>query len=137
METFQVSILAAENNLYQGECESIVVPTYEGARGIMAHHCNIIEAIAPGKLEYTIPGQEKKLAFVSSGMLKVEDGEVLVLVDSAERPEDIEKNKARRAEEKAKEERLQKTSRQEYILNQAFLARTINRFKTKNDYDQW
>ena len=40
-------------------------------------------------MTYRVPGGENQIAAVSGGLVKVEDGEVLVLVDSAERPEEI------------------------------------------------
>jgi F-type H+-transporting ATPase subunit epsilon len=69
----------------------------------------------------------------SSGLVKVENNEVLVLVDSAERPEDIDENRAKRAAAEAKEAMLQKRSIQEYQQAQANLARAINRLRIKNN----
>jgi F-type H+-transporting ATPase subunit epsilon len=135
MDSFQIAIIAADRDFYEGVCESLVVPTTDGQLGILAHHSNLIEAIVPGKLTYTVPGEEPKIAFVSSGMLKVEENEVLVLVDSAERPEEIDESRARHAEAKAREALLQKQSRQEYITSKAHLARAMNRLKVRHDYD--
>lgn len=95
----------------------------------MAHHRNMIVAVVPGTLYYTVPDHQKKMAAVSNGMVKVEDNEVLVLVDSAEQPEDIDAIRAKREADEAKEEILQKRGMQEYHLAQARLARAINRLK--------
>lgn len=135
MDTFQIAILAADRDFYEGLCESLVVPTLEGQIGILAHHSNLIEAIVPGRLTYTIPGEKPRYAFVSEGMLKVEDGEVLVLVDSAEKPEEIDENRAKRAEARAKEALLQKKSHREYLEGQMRLTRAMNRLKLKHDID--
>ena len=97
MEAFQVHILAADHTFYEGPCESLVVPTVDGEAGILAHHCNIIAAVVPGELRCRTPEGEKYRAAVSEGLVKVEGGDVLVLVDSAERPEEIDANRARRA----------------------------------------
>ena len=56
------------------------------------------------------------------------------LLDSAERPEDIDANRAQRAADEAKEELLQKKSIQEYRSAQAQLARAISRLRVKNRY---
>ena len=61
----------------------------------------------------------------------LENGEVLILVDSCERPEEIDVNRAKKAEAKAKEELLQKKSIQEYQSAKLHLARAINRLKVK------
>ncbi len=131
MTTFPVHIFAADCMFYEGPCESLVVPTSQGQYGVLANHSNMIAAIIPGMLTYRLPGEEKQVAAVSAGLIKVENGEVLILVDSAERPEEIDENRARRAADDAKEALLQKQSIQEYRAAQANLARAINRLRVK------
>mgnify|MGYP003292564967 CR=1 FL=1 len=53
----------------------------------------------------------------------------LLLVDAAERPEDIDVNRALRAREEAEEELRQKRSMAEYHLAQSQLARAMNRLR--------
>lgn len=132
MKPFHVSILAADKPVYEGPCESLIVPTTRGQYGILAGHSNMISAIVPGTLTYRIPGQENLLLAVSEGMVKTEDEEVLVLVDSAERPEEIDINRAKREAAQAKEEMLQKRSILEYRAAQGQLLRALNRLKVKN-----
>lgn len=94
----------------------------------------MITAVVPGTMSYRIPGGEEQIAAVSAGLVKVENQEVLVLVDAAERPEDIDENRAMRAADIAKEELLQKRSIQEYRSARANLSRAINRLKVKSNY---
>lgn len=133
---FQVHILAADSPFYEGPCESLIVPTLQGQYGILAHHENLITAIVPGELFYRIPGQETKMASVSEGLIKIEDNDVMVLVDSAEKPEEIDANRAKRAADAAKEAILQKRSIEEYHIAQANLARAINRLKVYDYYNR-
>lgn len=131
MDTFQVHILAADKTLYEGPCVSLTIPANDGERGILAHHNSMMAAIVPGMIRWQPPGQEIQLAAVSPGMVKVEANEVLVLVDSAERPEEIDEARARREADEAREAILQKKSRQEYQLAQNTLARALNRLRVK------
>ncbi len=131
MDTFQVHILAADRTLYEGPCVSLTIPASDGERGILAHHASMMAAIVPGTLRYQPPGEEVQLAAVSLGMVKVEVNEVLVLVDSAERPEEIDEARARREADQAREALLQRKSRQDYQLAQASLARALNRLRVK------
>ena len=131
MDTFQVHILAADRTFYEGPCLSLTIPTGDGQRGILAHHSNMIAAVQPGLLRYQPPGEPVQLAAVSMGMVKVEHNDVLVLVDAAERPEEIDAARARREADEAREALLQKRSRQEYQLAQASLARALNRLRVK------
>ena len=131
MDTFQVHILAADKTFYEGPCVSLTIPTSDGEQGIWAHHSNMIAAVQPGTLRYQVPDQPVQLAAVSPGMVKVEHNEVLVLVDSVERPEEIDEARARREADQAREAILQKKSRQEYQVAQATLARALNRLRVK------
>lgn len=81
-----------------------------------------------------MPDKPEQIAAVSAGLIKVENNEVLILVDSAERPEDIDVNRARRAADEAKEAMLQKKSIQEYRSAQTRLARAISRLRVKSNY---
>lgn len=134
MSVFQVSILAADNPFYEGPCESLTVPTLDGQVGILAHHSSMIAAVVPGLLSCVVPGGAKLVASVSSGLVKIENNEVLVLVDAAERPEDIDINRAKRDADAAKEKLLQQKSIQEYRSAQAQLARAISRLRIKSGY---
>ena len=127
MSVFTVHILAADKVLYEGECESLIIPTPWGQYGILAHHCKAICAVVAGRLTYRIPGGKNQYAAVSDGLVKIEDNDVLVLVDTAESPEEIDINKARAAADEMKEALLQKKSIREYREAQATLARAISR----------
>lgn len=131
MDVFQVHILAADRNFYEGPCVSLTVPTSDGEQGILAHHSDMIAAVLPGTLRYQAPEGPVQRAAVSGGMVKIEKNDVLVLVDSVERPEEIDAARARREADEAREAMLQKKSRQEYQLAQATLARAMNRLRVK------
>lgn len=131
MNLFEVSVLAADGTFYQGDCQSLIVPTLRGQYGVLAHHSNTVAAVVPGELFYTLPDKPQATAFVSSGLMKIENNKVLILVDSAERPEEIDENRAKRAAEAAREALLQKHSKQEFRMTQAYLARALNRLRVK------
>ncbi|MCI8448777.1 MAG: ATP synthase F1 subunit epsilon [Eubacterium sp.] len=135
MSVFQASILAADCVFYEGPCEYMSVPALMGQYGIQAHHCNAIGAVVPGMLSFRVPGQPVQIASVSEGLVKIENNEVLVLVDSAERPEEIDENRAKRAADEAKEALLQKRSIQENRIAQAQLARAVSRLRIKRDFE--
>ena len=120
---FHLDILAASVPFYRGECVSLVVPTTDGEFGILANHSNA------GELRFETAEGEHRRAAVAPGLFKIEDGRVLLLVDAAERPEDIDVNRALRAREEAEEQLRQKRSMAEYQLAQGNLARALNRLR--------
>ena len=131
MESFQARILAADRIFYEGPCLSMTVPTSDGELGILARHASMIAAVRPGTLRSQPPEQPVQAAAISPGMVKVEGNEVLVLVDSIERPEEIDAARAQREADEAREALLQKRSRQEHQVAQAALARALNRLRVK------
>ena len=129
MKTFMLSVLAADSCIYVGECSSVILPAADGQYGVLADHCNTISAVVPGLLEYTLPNGEVQSVAVSNGMVKIENNEAMILVDSAERPEEIDIRRAERAAAEAREQMLQKKSIMEYRTAEAYLARALNRIK--------
>lgn len=132
MDAFQVHILAADRTFYEGPCVSLTISTSDGELGILAHHSSMIAAVQPGTLRWQPPGEAMQFAAISPGMVKVEGNDVLVLVDSAERPEEIDAARAQREADEAREALLQKKSRQEHRIAQATLARALNRLRVKS-----
>ena len=133
---FPLHVLAADKPFYEGDCESLVVPTLDGEYGVLAGHCNTICAIVPGELTFRTPDGETLVAAVASGIMKIENGEALVLVDSALRPEDIDAERQRRKADEAKEALLQRRSSEEHPAAQARLARAPARLNVKRKYGQ-
>ncbi len=134
-KAFSTRIYEADSPFYEGELESLVIPTIDGEYGIMADHRNLVIAIVPGILRYRIPGEEMRTASVSEGMVRIEDGDVLVLVNTAERPEEIDEARSRARAEEAKEIMLQKRSMQEYYTAEATLRRAMVRLKVTGNHE--
>lgn len=134
MRTFHLRILDAEDVFVDDQAEMIIIPTTDGAYGIKAYHENVVFSIVPGLLTFRLAGQQNTEVFVASGMMRMEDNDALILVESCEYPEDIDEARAREKEAAAKEALLQKRSRQEYIMAQATLVRAVHRLKVKNHH---
>lgn len=132
MNSFHLCILAADRPFYDGECVSLSVPTNDGMYGVQAHHHKIIAAIVSGILSFKrTENSETEYAAVSQGIMKIEDNRVLILVDTAERPDEIDEKRAMLDMEEAREEILKNRSIAEYKDAQARLARALTRIKTK------
>ena len=129
--------MASEHMVYDGDAESVSLMTTEGSVGILAHHSNLIMAVVPGIIEFVPAGEEakalgisgKQVWAVSDGLLKVENNEVMIHVDTAENPEEIDEARARRAEEKAREDMKRANSQRDVALASAELSRAVSRIK--------
>lgn len=132
MNSFHLHILEADSPFYDGDCVSLIIPTDDGSYGVQAHHHNMIAAIIPGIVSFRrSDSAEWEYASVSQGIMKVEENDVLILVDTAEHPDEIDENRAKRDAEEAKEILLQKHSIREYKEAESRLARALTRIKTK------
>lgn len=137
MATFKLHFMASEHMVYDGDAESVSLMTTEGSIGILAYHSNLIMAVVPGIVEYVPAGEDAKAAgksgkqviVVSDGLLKVENNEVMILVDTAELPEEIDEARARRAEEQAREALRRANSNRDVALASAELSRAMSRIK--------
>ena len=135
MNAFHLEILAPDGAFYCGDCISLTVPTPDGLRGFLPHHSNLISAVVPGRTALTDSDGVRHEFLVDSGLLKVEEGNILLLVDIAERPEDAEANRARREAERAHEEALARKSLLEYQAAQAALSRAIRQMRGGSEYE--
>lgn len=135
MKAFDLHVLTMNKPFFEGKCVSLVVPINSGQYGILADHCNWVSVVVPGEMKLAVEdddgGRSVITAAVAGGIVKVEDNSVLVLVDTAERPEEIDENRARRAVEMAKEQTAKQTATSEYYAAQARLARAVNRLKVR------
>jgi len=115
--------------VFDDDAQSVSLPTTEGSVGILAHHSNIIMAVVPGEITYRAANGDEDTVIVSDGLLKVENGEVMILVDTAERPDEIDEARAQRAEERAREELKRANTNRDVALASAELSRAMSRIK--------
>ena len=129
MNTFFLKVIASDKVFFSGKAEMVNIPTLDGEKVFLAHHENIVIAIEMGDLKFRTEDGETHHAVVGKGFAQVINNRVTVLVDSAERPEDIDKIRAEEALERAKEQMRQKQSIQEYYHSQASMARAMTRLQ--------
>jgi F-type H+-transporting ATPase subunit epsilon len=80
--------------------DEVVVPGLEGYFGVLPGHAPFLALVGTGEVTYRVGRTERYLA-VSGGFAEVGAEHVLILADSAERPEDIDVGRARAARERA------------------------------------
>ena len=133
MNSFILNITASSGEFYQGSCESMVLPVKDGVYGVQAGHSPVLVAIHMGMLKFTVDGETREI-LVGDGIAEVTPTFVLLLVDSAERPEDIDKNRAEAARIRAEERLQHKQSMHEYYQTKIALERAMQRLQTAAKY---
>ena len=128
--SFYLKIPRANRVLYSGRCRSIIVPEYDGQKEILAHHEDMVIAVNDGEMRFQPEGSDNwEYAVVGIGFVEIVNNRVTLLVESAERPEEIDVARAREAKERAEEQMRQKQSIHEYYHSRASLARAMARLK--------
>jgi F-type H+-transporting ATPase subunit epsilon len=112
--------------------DEVVVPGIEGYFGVLPGHAPLLSTLGIGELMYRSGRDEHYLA-VAGGFAEVRNDKVIVLADSAERPEEIDRERAARARERA-ERRLGGRSQEEidYTRCAAALARALTRLQVSS-----
>ena len=129
MDTIGLKIIASDRVFYIGRCRKLILPAPDGKMGILPDHENMVIAISVGDARMEIEEGSWVDIAVGAGFAEVVNNRVTILVDTAERPEEIDVRRAEEAKERAEEQLRQKQSLQEYYRTQASLARAMNRLK--------
>ncbi len=128
MKTFKLKIVAIRRNFYSGPCESLVFTTSDGLVGILADHEPTVYAVSAGELRYTVDGKTEILA-VGDGMARVVGNKVDILVDFAERADEIDAIRAEDAKQRAEAALRAKDNDRSMAAAEAALSRAVARLK--------
>ena len=102
--TIHVDVVSAEESIYSGEAEFVVLPGEAGELGIYPRHIPLITRIKPGAVRITrADNDEEEFVFVAGGILEIQPGSVTVLADTAIRGHDLDEAKANEAKAQAEE----------------------------------
>lgn len=98
MNTFSLKVIASDKVFFDGKCGIIIVPALDGEQAIMSHHEDMVIATKEGEVRF----KEKEdddwtKVVVGVGFVYISHNRVIMLVDTAERPEDIDRVRAEAA----------------------------------------
>ena len=120
--TIHIDVVSAEESIFSGEAEFVVLPGEAGELGIYPRHTPLITRIRPGAVRIQKPGGEEELIFVAGGVLEVQPALVTVLADTAIRGHDLDEAKALEAKKRADEALRSAKDKQEIAVVEGELA---------------
>ncbi len=126
-DELMLEIVTPEKMAFNGNVEEVTVPGSEGEFGVLRGHASLLSAVDVGELNFTKEGKKTHYA-VSTGYAEVTSSKVTILVETAERSDMIDKDRARRAREIA-EGKLAKISKEdpEYDAAKAAMVKATTR----------
>lgn len=123
--TIHVDVVSAEESIFSGLAEFVVLPGEAGELGILPGHMPLMTRIKPGAVRIKLPNDQEELIFVAGGLLEVQPGLVTVLADTAIRGKDLDHAKAAEAKRHAEEAMSSRASELDYARAQAELAEAV------------
>ncbi len=124
--TVHVDVVSAEESIFSGLVEMVVVPGEMGELGIYPRHAPLLTRIKPGSVRLKLPDQnELMLIYVSGGMLEVQPNVVTILADTAIRGADLDEARSLEAKRAAEEAMKNRASDIDYATAQAELSEAL------------
>ena len=124
--TIHVDVVSAEEQIFSGEAEYVVLPGESGELGIYPMHTPLITRIRPGTVRIKLLDKaELDTVFVAGGILEVQPHAVTVMADTAIRGADLDEAKALEAKRQAEEALVNRESKIDYAAAQAELSVAI------------
>jgi len=121
--TIHVDVVSAEESIFSGDAEFVVLPGEAGELGIYPRHAPLITRIKPGVVTITpAGGGEKQTIFVAGGILEVQPKVITVLADTAIRAHDLDEAKANEALQRAEDARRNAKDKQEVAAVESEVA---------------
>ena len=128
--TFAFKLLSPYKSLFEGRVEAVMLPGELGEFGVLSNHTKFATSLKPGVVRFVVDGQTTRFA-IGGGFSEVHADGVVVLADSAERPDQIDLQRAEESRERARTELRQMdpadTDRKARL--EAHLARAENRIR--------
>ncbi len=123
MATMRIDVVSAEESIYSGEAEFVVLPGVMGELGIYPRHAPLITQIKASTVRIKVPGKtEEEMVYVQGGFLEVQPDHINVLSDTAIRAADLDEAKVLEARRVAEEALRARTEKQEIATAEAEIA---------------
>ncbi len=115
-----LEIVTPERVVFNGVVEEVTIPGTEGEFGVLRGHASLLSSVDVGELAFVRDHKKTRFA-VNTGYVEVTASKVTVLVETAERADEIDVERARRARERA-EGKMAKLSKEDADFEKAKLA---------------
>lgn len=100
-DQMKLKVVAPERIFFEGETSFLEFTTTEGDMGVYPGHIPLTAIIAPGVLRIH-DGEQNREAALMSGFVQILPEGVTILAESVEWPEEIDANRAKEAEIRAR-----------------------------------
>ncbi|HNZ10601.1 MAG: ATP synthase epsilon chain [Deltaproteobacteria bacterium ADurb.Bin151] len=135
-EEITLEVVTPEKMVFSGKVDEVTLPGTEGEFGVLRGHEPFLTSVDIGEL-YFLTGGKKYYYAVNTGYAEVTGSKVTVLIETAERADAIDKDRAIKAKETATASLAQLNKEHEdYEKMRLALVRAINRISVADKLTQ-
>ncbi len=129
---FALEILTPEKTVFNAQALSVSAPGVQGGFQVLVDHAPLLSNLEEGRV--IVRGLDGTMLTyaTSGGFLEVRDNRVRVLLDTAERTDEIDVDRARAARERAERRLRERAAEVDIPRAEAALRRALNRLRTAN-----
>jgi|SRR5699024_4560710 len=128
--TIQCDIVSAEEELYSGRVEMVIVHGHMGDLGILPGHAPLMSTLKPGPVRVIKQGGGEEVYYTSGGFIEVQPTSVKVLADTGIRAADLDEVAAEEAKKAALQAIQQSSADYDYAAAAARLAEAAGKLRT-------
>lgn len=128
--TVHCDIVSAEEELFSGLAEMVIVHGAQGDLGILMGHAPLLSSLKPGPVRVIKQGGQEEIFYVSGGFVEVQPDMVKVLADTAIRAKDLDEAAAKEAAQAAEKAMAEKGANFDYNAASARLAAAVAQLRT-------
>lgn len=129
MSKVQCDIVSAEESLYSGEIDMLVVVGSQGDLGVSYGHSALLTDLKPGPIRL-LNGDDEEIYYISGGFLEAQPSKITVLADTALRADDLDEAAALEAQQAAEKAIQNQSAELDYTLAAAELAAAAAQLRT-------
>ena len=126
MNSFPLKIVTPDGVQFDGEAQQLLVRTIDGDMAVMAGHVNCVAPLGMGQA-VIVSGEECRTAACIGGILTVLDGQVRLVPTTFEWSDAIDYERAKDAEQRARQALEKARNQSEIKLASARLSRALVR----------
>jgi F-type H+-transporting ATPase subunit epsilon len=130
-KTIHLEIVTPDRKILSEDVDFVGAPGLLGEFGVLPDHAAFLSALGVGSLHYNKGGRTHWI-FLSGGFAEVSANKMSVLAEVAEKAEEIDIERARKAKERAEKRLLEQKAQVDFARTQAALQRALARMKTRN-----
>ena len=128
-KSFNLEVVTPRKVVFKGEVMSFSAPGVLGGFQVLYNHAPLLSALQAGEVKFTSADGAQGRYATSGGFVEVKENHVVMLAETAERSDEIDVERAKTAQERARKRLEEKKPDIDFERVRTALARAMNRLR--------